>query len=556
MIVGAGEGPAGMVLESAANDPGALRLTAAMRALLRCPACRGELDVDRDTVSCVDASCGAVFPVVEGVPVLIDDRRGMFRRADVVAEMRDAMRRFRARGGPADVVRSLTPSLESDRRMRPVLERLRTALAERSPAPRVLLLGGNGLDASVASLRSAGAELARTDVVPGPGSDFLADPNNLPFPDGAFDAVIVHRVLNRLPDPRLCVDEVHRVLADRGLVLADTPFLRPVHLHAQDYQRFTHLGHRRLFRRFEELDSGASAGPGTVLAWSWRYFLWSFGRGRVSGFLLRTLADFSGAVLSLFDSWLADRPRALDAAPSVYFLGARGETAITDRELLSAYRGASPHVVWSLESPRPFHEVFSTWAVDGRDEGMERNHARAVEEMLRAALRARGDAGPFTAIDAGCGNGWVVRRLRAFPDCRAATGVDGSAGMIARARSLDPEGNYVLADLLDWSPPEPVDLVHAMEVLYYFEDPVAMLRRMRTDWLRPGAWAVFGLDHYLENEASLAWPTRLGVRMTTWSAERWEQALAEAGFRDVRSWRAAAAPGDPGTLVLLARTPR
>jgi len=83
-----------------------------------------------------------------------------------------------------------------------------------------------------------------------------------------------------------------------------------------------------------------------------------------------------------------------------------------------------------------------------------------------------------------------------------------------------------------------------------------MLQRMRTEWLRPGAWAVFGLDHYLENEASLAWPTRLGVRMTTWSAARWEQALTEAGFRDVRSWKAAAAPGDPGTLVLLARTPR
>jgi len=149
----------------------------------------------------------------------------------------------------------------------------------------------------------------------------------------------------------------------------------------------------------------------------------------------------------------------------------------------------------------------------------------------------------------------MVRRLRATAACRAVTGVDISAGMIAKARSIDPEGDYRLADLLEWSPPEPVDLVQSMEVLYYLEDPVALLRRIRAEWLRPGGWAFFGVDYYAENPASLAWPAELGVRVTTWSEARWRDALLEAGFTDLRVWRAAAVAGAPGTLAMLARAP-
>ena len=48
---------------------------------------------------------------------------------------------------------------------------------------------------------------------------------------------------------------------------------------------------------------------------------------------------------------------------------------------------------------------------------------------------------------------------------------------------------------------------------------------------------------------------RLGVRMTTWPTERWQAALEEAGFEQVRLWRAAARDDAPGTLAMLARTP-
>ena len=39
--------------------------------------------------------------------------------------------------------------------------------------------------------------------------------------------------------------------------------MQPVHMGAYDFTRFTHLGHRRLFRYFEEIRSGIALGPGT-----------------------------------------------------------------------------------------------------------------------------------------------------------------------------------------------------------------------------------------------------------------------------------------------------
>jgi len=42
--------------------------------------------------------------------------------------------------------------------------------------------------------------------------------------------------------------------------------MQQVHNERYDFTRFTYLGHRRLFSAFDEIDSGASCGPG----WRWR----------------------------------------------------------------------------------------------------------------------------------------------------------------------------------------------------------------------------------------------------------------------------------------------
>ena len=199
-------------------------------------------------------------------------------------------------------------------------------------------------------------------------------------------------------------------------------------------------------------------------------------------------------------------------------------------------------------------EVFGEWAQTGRDERMAQGHHLAVTHMLECSKSWRG-AG-YTAIDAGCGNGWVVRLLSAEANCQQAIGVDGAQPMIERALELDPDGAYIQADLLRWSPEHPVDFVHSMEVFYYFRNPGELIRHILSNWLKPSGNLIFGVDHYLENTPSLDWAEKTGIDfMTTLSETQWVALMQTAGFIDIQSERIHTRDDWAGTLVISGRKP-
>ena len=185
-------------------------------------------------------------------------------------------------------------------------------------------------------------------------------------------------------------------------------------------------------------------------------------------------------------------------------------------------------------------DVFSEWADIGKDAGMEKGHSPAVAEILNAAFDEMVESiHGFTAIDAGCGNGWVVRLLSSKGDCQSVIGVDGAESMISRAREIDPIGTYIHADLQSWSPKNPVDLVHSMEVLYYLDDIPGFLELVYNKWMIEGGIFAFGIDHYLENEACHGWSEKVGTKMAMYSESEWFEMVEAAGFENVQMFRAA-----------------
>lgn len=195
-------------------------------------------------------------------------------------------------------------------------------------------------------------------------------------------------------------------------------------------------------------------------------------------------------------------------------------------------------------------DVFSQWALIGKDEGMERGHAASVQAMLQLAI-PKLNAG-FSAIDLGCGNGWVTRMLSEL-GARHSEGVDGSNEMVNKATSRDANHKYSLGLLPDWSPGRRFDLVHTMEFLYYLDDPAGMISIIHDEWLEENGILVAGVDHYLEHEESLTWPEHVGVHMTTLSIDDWKSAMINAGFEDVEIHQVAEKENFPGTLVMLGR---
>jgi len=88
---------------------------------------------------------------------------------------------------------------------------------------------------------------------------------------------------------------------------------------------------------------------------------------------------------------------------------------------------------------------------------------------LDELLRDRSE--PFTYLEFGCGNGWLVAHVAKHPLCKRAIGLDVSQVMVAKGKqrfSQQKFPNLCLeqADIMVY-PTEPVDIMFSMAALYY-----------------------------------------------------------------------------------------
>ena len=192
--------------------------------------------------------------------------------------------------------------------------------------------------------------------------------------------------------------------------------------------------------------------------------------------------------------------------------------------------------------------VFNEWVIKNKDDGMQRTHSPAVMDMLQYSLSRLHTA--FSFIDAGCGNGWVVRYMNTQPMCTNAIGVDGADEMINKAKRLDTKGRYILSDLLDYQPSKKVALVHSMEVFYYFEDPSILVEHVKDNWIETKGRLIIGVDYYKENEACHNWSENVGTPMKMLSRKDWVEIFHSSGLSNIRHWLSCPNNDFQGTLVI------
>jgi trans-aconitate 2-methyltransferase len=109
----------------------------------------------------------------------------------------------------------------------------------------------------------------------------------------------------------------------------------------------------------------------------------------------------------------------------------------------------------------------------------------AADLLARVPLAA-----PATIVDLGCGPGNSTAPLaRRWPGARI-VGVDNSAAMLEQARRDHPDWTWELADIGQWAPAAPVDLIFANASLHWVPDHPRLFPRLLGHVARGGALAV------------------------------------------------------------------
>ncbi|MDM9385237.1 methyltransferase domain-containing protein [Chlorogloeopsis sp. ULAP01] len=317
-----------------------LKLSPIVQSMLRCPICNSELVVRSEDSQCINSQCQALFPHKNRIPILINESASIFSIDDFVNE-RKLYFDLSPKNQFLETLKNLVPSISLNLKAKRNYEQFSKKLHMRCIHPKVLVIGGSILGKGIENIvENSNLEIVETDVSFGSRTTLICDAHNIPFADRSFDGVIIQAVLEHVVDPWCCVEEIYRVLKDDGLVYAETPFMQQVHGGCYDFTRFTFLGHRRLFRKFEEIESGAVAGPGMALAWSYSYLLLSFTTSKFWRKLIGLFVRITAFPLKYLDYLLIDCPGTLDAASAYYFIGKKSQKILSDKELIKLYQGA------------------------------------------------------------------------------------------------------------------------------------------------------------------------------------------------------------------------
>jgi SAM-dependent methyltransferase len=297
--------------------------------IICCPVCGGDLDMQA-AITC--QGCSAVYPRVDGIPVLVDFETSVIDREKLLqSHGRHAVKRL-----PPYRHRLYQKLLGVDRSTLLAVPRITAALRQLPHRPRLLMVGGGTIGSGMQPFYDDDRiEVIGFDIYASPTVHLIADGHHMPFKPECFDAVIIQAVLEHVLEPATVVAEIHRVLRPDGLVYAGTPFMQQVHEGAFDFLRFTESGHRWLFRRFHCLASGSEGGPGETLIWAIQYFVSGLFRSRKIG----RLAQLSVLWLRWFDRLIPEAWR-IDGACGVFFLGSKIDGTLTAQDILVYYQGA------------------------------------------------------------------------------------------------------------------------------------------------------------------------------------------------------------------------
>ena len=161
-------------------------------------------------------------------------------------------------------------------------------------------------------------------------------------------------------------------------------------------------------------------------------------------------------------------------------------------------------------------------------------YLRYDSERLRPALdlmaRIQVDL-PKTVFDLGCGTGTVTGILKErWPNANV-TGVDSSASMLERTVDVETGVNWQHADLNDWQPEQPADVIYSNAALHWLDDHGTLFPRLMKSVRPRGILAVQMPENFsAPSHTSIADTVREGAWHERLTPYQREQPVAEPYF--------------------------
>jgi ubiquinone/menaquinone biosynthesis C-methylase UbiE/uncharacterized protein YbaR (Trm112 family) len=211
---------------------------------LACPICLGSLVTESDWLRC---SCGASYPIVEDVPiVLLEDEHAQIKKDEIAGEVE-----FNQRVVPLKVHEQRNKFV--DQNTEEVLRALRINLAGKQTLivgcsmTEMLLccrLGATPVGLDIVPRHTIGCAIASKTQYALDIGWICGDGEHLPFRDGSFDVVLVRQTLHHMVKYRAALAEFLRVTRDLVLII-DEPFMPGSYDSEQDVHREYQAGNVR-----------------------------------------------------------------------------------------------------------------------------------------------------------------------------------------------------------------------------------------------------------------------------------------------------------------------
>jgi len=134
-------------------------------------------------------------------------------------------------------------------------------------------------------------------------------------------------------------------------------------------------------------------------------------------------------------------------------------------------------------------------AIDTAVQLLRSNRIKGYPVLHRRLRRSKG----ASVMDVGCGAGWFVNSCSHFYNVKA-TGLDLNPVVLKQARSVArliegcEKNEFIEANLFDYQPEHPFDIVNSLGVLHHTPDCHAAIRHI-LKWIAPGGYLHLGLYH-------------------------------------------------------------